>query len=92
MKKDKYLVILGTDWCSQCTELKKFIQNNPLVLKNFNVDYQDHDSYTGNIDVEGYPTILLLEEYGDKDKFIEIAKTTGFSESYFIEWIKYYDD
>ena len=91
MKKNKYLVIFGTDWCQQCTQLKEFIQNNTSVVKNFNVDYYDHDSSPSNIDVEGYPTILLLEPYGETDKFIEIAKTTGFSESHFMEWLKYYD-
>lgn len=75
----KTLLLLHMERCPHCVELmpewKKFTKMNDTSIQTKSVEMNEDKSLVKKYDVEGFPTILLLNSNGDKIKTYEGPRT-----------------
>jgi hypothetical protein len=69
---DEFLVFMGADWCTPCTDLKSRM-TNPLARNAlrfykgvFYIDGDKYPKYVTYYKVKNYPTVIRLKRIGDK--------------------------
>lgn len=86
MAKD--LIIVGAEWCPYCVKQKQFIQNNPDVVVNFDVEYIDADKHpevVNKLKVKVFPSSFIFDNHK------KIGELKGFTANSFKEWIQKYE-
>ena len=75
----KTLLLLHMERCPHCVELmpewNKFTKMNNTSIQTKSVEMNEDKSLVKKYDVEGFPTILLLNSNGDKIKTYEGSRT-----------------
>ena len=75
----KTLLLLHMEKCPHCVELmpewNKFTKMNDTSIQTKSVEMNEDKSLVKKYDVEGFPTILLLNSNGDKIKTYEGPRT-----------------
>lgn len=76
------LLIIGTEWCGACNNLKKDLSN--LDLKNYDfcvIDAEKRKDLVKKYEIRSYPTSIIL-----KNKEV-ISKKTGYKKSEYKNWL-----
>lgn len=62
-KHDAVFIVLGADWCDNCTRLKhKLIQFNKPNIKLFYINLDKNDELVDQFDVKKIPVLLGFKE------------------------------
>ncbi len=84
----KDLIIVGATWCSPCTQLKNFINNNKDQIK-FNIVQVDIDKdkeTAQRLKVTKVPTSFIFDDDGKL-----LSKKIGYSSSLYKKWLEGYE-
>jgi len=84
----KELIVIGAEWCPYCVKQKQYMEDNPDVIKNFNLEYIDideHPELRNKLNIKVYPTSFIF----DNNK--KIGELRGFTPYNFKEWLKKYE-
>ena len=84
----KELIVIGAEWCPYCVKQKQYMEDNPDVIKNFNLEYIDideHPELRNKLNIKVYPTSFIFENNK------KIGELRGFTPYNFKEWLKKYE-
>ena len=84
----KELIVIGAEWCPYCVKQKQYMEDNPDIIKNFNLEYIDideHPELKNKLNIKVYPTSFIFENNK------KIGELRGFTPYNFKEWLKKYE-